>query len=246
MFQANLNPSIQAEQIDIFRNQPTLKCQNDQNYQNDQYFLFLLIIPILEMKFRVLRQIRKNQFFSKSLKEKRKIVYQIKLQLNRQNLNNQPNRKLDLYQILFRIHASHQLGGVFLFIVTSIKLLGLNNLTPTALTIAILIVISSLLWIVSVTIGTIGIRRQKYNPLIFYFLGIIVSFIIEFSSTIVILATNHIADHQLGIYNKNVIIRFISISNIIQDDCFYDTRINGPSILNHDASISKLNQIIIY
>ncbi|CAD8166894.1 unnamed protein product [Paramecium octaurelia] len=68
---------------------------------------------------------------------------------------------------------------------------------------------SSLLWILSVAIGTIGIRRQKYNSLTFYFLGIFVSFTIEFSSTIVILATNHIADHQLGIYNKNGLVRII-------------------------------------
>ncbi|CAD8131493.1 unnamed protein product [Paramecium pentaurelia] len=107
------------------------------------------------------------------------------------------------------IHASHQLGGVFLFIVTAIKLLGLNKFTTISFTIAILIIISSLLWILSVAIGTIGIRRQKPNSLIFYFLGILVSFIIEFSSTIVIMATNHIADHQLGIYNKNVVIRII-------------------------------------
>ncbi|CAK81466.1 unnamed protein product (macronuclear) [Paramecium tetraurelia] len=42
MSKENQNPSIQAEQIDIIREKPRFNCQPEQNYQNDQYFLFLL------------------------------------------------------------------------------------------------------------------------------------------------------------------------------------------------------------
>ncbi|CAD8174836.1 unnamed protein product [Paramecium octaurelia] len=187
MSKENYNPSIQAEQIDIIRKKPSLNCQPEQNYQNDQNEL---------QNMKACNQ--EPIFFEVPKVEQKLSLYDIIVV-----------KQIESKQLGKLIHASHQLGGVFLFIVNAVKILGLNKFTVVSFTIAILIIISSLLWIFSVAIGTIGIKRQKYNSLIFYFLGITVSFFIEFSSTIVILATNHIADHQLGIYNKNVVIRII-------------------------------------
>ncbi|CAD8068919.1 unnamed protein product [Paramecium primaurelia] len=183
MSQGNQNPELQAEQIDIIRKKPSLKFQPEENYQKDQNELQSVKTNKQEPIF----------FQDPKLEDKHCLLNIINSCISLtwrsifiySNCNQTTWFKQIYYYFIYYSHLDH-------YIVTN------KYFT-----------MSSLLWILSVAIGTIGIRRQKPNSLIFYFLGIFVSFLIEFSSTIVIMATNHIADHQLGIYNKNVVIRII-------------------------------------
>ncbi|CAK76958.1 unnamed protein product (macronuclear) [Paramecium tetraurelia] len=204
MSQGNQDPQLQAEQIDIIRKKPSLKFQPVENYPKDQIEIqsvknnklepIFFQDPRVEDKHCLLEIIVVKQIESKQLaKSQTRYLFDIiqnsfvsltgRSVFIYSNCNQTTRLKQIYYYLIYNSHFDH------------------NIVTNKYFT------MSSLLWILSVAIGTIGIRRQKYNPLIFYFLGIFVSFTIEFSSTIVILATNHIADHQLGIYNKNGLVR---------------------------------------
>ncbi|CAD8086621.1 unnamed protein product [Paramecium sonneborni] len=194
----------------IIQNQPTFKF-----HHNHQYFLFLL----------------KTSFFRNKLKNvitnKKEPIFLQRLQKGTTKLFTKSN-------------YSH---GIFLFIVTAIKLLGLSKFTVSVLTIAIFIVISQdinilllILYFGFQVLSSELFESQEINKTLTFsiFLGLFSHLFLNLNQNSYFSNESHCQSQTKDIYNKNLVVRFKLISNIIYDDYFYDAQAYSHSPLYHD------------